>query len=42
MKEKVAIIGGGIAGLTAGYLLNDKYDVTLLKKRIGSAATCIR
>ena len=33
MSEKVAIIGGGIAGLTAGYLLNDKYDVTLFEKQ---------
>ncbi len=33
MKEKVAIIGGGISGLTAGYLLNDKYDITLFEKQ---------
>ncbi len=35
--EKIAIIGGGVAGLTAGYLLNDLYDVTLFEKdnRIG-------
>ncbi len=40
MKEKIAIIGGGIAGLTAGYLLNDKYDITLFEKdsRLGGNA----
>lgn len=32
MKERVAIVGGGIAGLTAGYLLHEKYDVTLYEK----------
>ncbi len=32
MPEKIAIIGGGIAGLTAGYLLNDRYDVSLFEK----------
>ena len=37
MSEKIAIIGGGVAGLTAGYLLNDRNDVTLFEKdnRIG-------
>ncbi len=37
MGEKIAIVGGGIAGLTAAYLLNDKYDITLFEKedRIG-------
>ncbi|MEW6077270.1 MAG: FAD-dependent oxidoreductase [Thermodesulfobacteriota bacterium] len=30
--EKVAIIGGGVAGLTAGYLLHDLYDITLFEK----------
>ncbi|TYT74713.1 FAD-dependent oxidoreductase [Desulfobotulus mexicanus] len=32
MSEKIAIIGGGIAGLTAGYLLHDLHDVTLFEK----------
>ncbi len=32
MSEKIAIIGGGVAGLTAGYLLNGLYDVTLFEK----------
>jgi len=40
MTEKIAIIGGGIAGLTAGYLLKDHYDVTLFEKdnRLGGNA----
>lgn len=38
--EKIAIIGGGVAGLTAGYLLHDRYDVTVFEKdnRIGGNA----
>lgn len=32
MSEKIAIIGGGVAGLTAGYLLSDRHDVTLYEK----------
>jgi hypothetical protein len=31
-REKIAIIGGGIAGLTAGYLLHPGYDITLFEK----------
>jgi predicted NAD/FAD-binding protein len=40
MNQKIAIIGGGIAGLTAAYLLHEKYDVTLFEKsgRIGGNA----
>ncbi len=40
MTETIAIIGGGIAGLTAAYLLNEKYDVTLFEKdgRLGGNA----
>jgi predicted NAD/FAD-binding protein len=40
MKKKIAIIGGGIAGLTAGYLLHKRCDVTLFEKteRIGGNA----
>lgn len=39
-KKKIAIIGGGIAGLTAAYLLNSKYDITLFEKedRLGGNA----
>ncbi|MBI2608935.1 MAG: FAD-dependent oxidoreductase [Deltaproteobacteria bacterium] len=39
-RRNVAIIGGGIAGLTAGYLINQKHDVTLFEKssRIGGNA----
>ena len=40
MPEKIAIIGGGVAGLTAGYLLHDRYELTLFEKtnRIGGNA----
>jgi predicted NAD/FAD-binding protein len=38
--KKIAIIGGGIAGLTAGYLLHEKYDVSLFERseRLGGNA----
>ncbi len=38
--QRIAIIGGGIAGLTAGYLLHDQYDVTLYEQnhRLGGNA----
>jgi predicted NAD/FAD-binding protein len=40
MNQRIAIIGGGVAGLTAGHLLNEKYDITLFEKsmRIGGNA----
>ena len=40
MTEKIAIIGGGIGGLTAAYLLNPHYDITLFEKdnRLGGNA----
>ena len=38
MKKKLVIIGGGISGMTIGYLSSDKYDVELIeaKERLGS------
>ncbi len=43
MKTRVAIIGGGIAGLTAGYLLSGRYEVTLFEQseRLGGNACTI-
>jgi len=40
MKESIAIIGGGVSGLTAGYLLHEKYEVSLFEKtdRLGGNA----
>jgi len=40
MKKNIAVVGGGIAGLTAGYLLSDKYKITMFEKqgRIGGNA----
>lgn len=40
MKKKIAIIGGGIAGLTSAYLLKDRHDITLYEKddRLGGNA----
>jgi predicted NAD/FAD-binding protein len=40
MAENIAIIGGGMAGLTAGYLLHDRHNVTLFEKenRLGGNA----
>ncbi len=44
MKNKIAIIGGGVAGLTAAYLLNEKYDITVFEKseRIGGNAYTLK
>ncbi len=38
--KKIVVIGGGIAGLTAGYLLQQKHDVVLFEKsdRVGGNA----
>jgi len=43
-SEKIAITGGGVAGLTAGYLLRDLYDVTLFEKdnRLGGNVYTLR
>lgn len=40
MKPSIAIIGGGVAGLTAAYLLQEKYQIVLFEKseRIGGNA----
>ena len=44
MKESIAIIGGGVAGLTAAYLLHETYDITLYEKdsRLGGNAYTYR
>ncbi|MHC4165262.1 MAG: FAD-dependent oxidoreductase [Planctomycetota bacterium] len=44
MKESVAIIGGGVAGLTAAYLLHETCDITLYEKdsRLGGNAYTYR
>lgn len=43
MRRNIAIIGGGIAGLTCGYLLHPKHDITLFEKthRVGGNAMTI-
>jgi len=40
MNNKIAIIGGGIAGLTAAYVLHEKHDITLFERsdRLGGNA----
>ena len=32
-KKKIAIIGGGISGLSAAYLLSNEYDITLYESK---------
>lgn len=31
-RKRIAVVGGGVAGITAAYLLQRKYDVTLFEK----------
>ena len=40
MSSRIAIIGGGITGLTAAYLLTEKYDIALFEEshRVGGNA----
>lgn len=40
MGRRIAIVGGGIAGLTCGYLLHPKHEITLFEKshRVGGNA----
>ncbi|MBI4613825.1 MAG: FAD-dependent oxidoreductase [Planctomycetes bacterium] len=40
MRERIAIVGGGVAGLTACYLLHERHEVTLFEKarRLGGNA----
>lgn len=42
-RKNIAIVGGGIAGLTCGYLLHPRHNVTLLEKtqRVGGNAMTI-
>lgn len=43
MKERIAIIGSGISGLSAAYYLKDKFDITIFEKqsRIGGNSRTI-
>lgn len=43
MKEKLAVIGGGVAGLGAAWLLRQRYDVTILEReaRIGGHSNTV-
>jgi len=40
MGQRIAIVGAGVAGLTAGYLLNHSHEITLFEKtdRLGGNA----
>lgn len=44
MKQSLAILGGGVAGLTAAYLLHEAYDITLYERdsRLGGNAYTYR
>ncbi len=43
MKEKLAVIGGGVAGLGAAWLLRQRYDVTILEReaRLGGHSNTV-
>lgn len=32
-KKKIAVIGGGASGIVSGYLLSEKYDITIYEKQ---------
>tara|TARA_A100001015_G_scaffold182089_1_gene202698 strand:- start:1050 stop:1196 length:147 start_codon:yes stop_codon:yes gene_type:complete len=42
--KKIAIIGSGISGLSAAYILNQKYDVTVFESenRLGGHTNTIK
>lgn len=43
-KKRIAVIGGGIAGLTAGYFLDRRHDIVLFERspRVGGNAYSLR